>query len=72
LAFQNDKSSTPKGLRIGLELELQINTRAKSSWMELMSIKEDVRALLDLSGRDTYFKVVKLFDVGIIYPISDS
>ena len=36
-----------------LKLELEISTRAKSPLMELVSIKEDVGALLDLSGQDT-------------------
>jgi len=57
LAFPNDKSSTSKGLRMELKLELQISTRAKSPLMELVSIKEDVGVLLYLSGHDTCFKL---------------
>jgi len=56
LTFPNDKSSTPKGLRMELKLELQISTRAKSSLMELMSIKKDVGAVLELSEHGTCFK----------------
>ena len=57
MAFPNDKSSTPKGLRMELKLELQISARAKSPLMELVSIKEDVGALFDLSGHDTCFSL---------------
>ena len=57
MAFPNDKSSTSKGLRMELKLELQISTRAKSPLMELVSIKEDVGVLLYLSGHDTCFKL---------------
>jgi len=42
MAFPNDKSSTPKGLRMGLKLELQISAWTKSPLMVLVSIKENV------------------------------
>jgi len=56
LTFPTDQSGTPKGLRMGLKLELEINTRTKSPLMELVSIKEDVGALLNLSRHGTCFR----------------
>ena len=38
-----------------LELEFQNRTRAKFPLMELVSIKEDLRALLDLYGHGVRF-----------------